>query len=860
MPDISAIVTSFFARRAAGERLSVDALLADFTPGGATNAFRSSLIDELARTARQQSRAPQSGSGSWDFPSPPSYDIIDQIGAGGMGVVYEAYQRSTGRRVALKFPHADQDRGPVALARFEREIELAARLSHPGIVQVLDSGRCEGRPFVALEFVEGQELGEALPSGRAAVPEILAALAEIADAVEYAHQRGILHRDLKPSNVLRDERGRYRLLDFGLAKEIATDPAMVKQTLSHGGQLLGTLAYMAPEQARGQASEISVRTDIYALGAILYELLTGRPPVEPSAALPDVLSRIVAGDFAAPSRRRAAVRADVDAITLKCLARSPAARYASAAELRDDLRRCLAHQPIRARPLSALSRMGRLMRRNAAVSVTAGAALVALLAVSGASLARILHERDRSQTAALEARQRLQDARDALEFLTEQVREELEPRGNTGPLRRAILSGVYERLARLATQTPSPLLQTDLARVQTQAARLALELGNPEDAAHKIADALKTLRDPQLDAFAHERDPALGMALKVAGDISLARGERHAAQTAFDEAYELFHRLHSERPRDSEALRGLSLMAERYALIAVQQQDAVADRRWTEEMLARKRDVLAVDDSPLARSELAIALERLAKCMLKSRELDSAEPVIVESLGLREALVASRPEHRRFLRGLSQSYEQMAELASLRGLRDQDRAWTAKMADAKRALLRLDPLGWLSVHDMAVTLERLAVHARVDGDLEKSATLRVEAVEHYRALLQQQPDARSVLADLALCQRDSLATLMKLARFEAADANAREILALVSEKDATTLSAGDRLEVQVAAQICLTLCASQGGRRAEAREWVQAALVGANELVERHPRHERARVLKQSAEDLRTSLMTSEPQ
>ncbi len=791
------------------------------------------------------------------FPQPAGYDIIDQIGAGGMGVVYEAYQRATGRRVALKFLNPDQARNAAAQARFEREIELAARLSHPGIVQVLDSGRCEDRPFVVLEFVAGVELSVALPPGEAPLSAIVEALLEIADAVEYAHQRGVLHRDLKPSNVLRDEQGRFRLLDFGLAREVA---APAGATLSRAGQLLGTLAYMAPEQARGDAADISVRTDVFSLGAMLYELLTGRPPIDGSAPLPDVLSRIVAAEFAPPSRARPGVSADLDAITLKCLSRAPRDRYASAAEFRDDLTRAQEHRTIRARPLGRAARAARFLRRHAAISLTVAIALATVAAVGTTAVVRVIVERDRARLAETEARDRLRDAREALDFLTDQVTSELEPRGNTAKLRRDILAGTLEKLTSLSAETRSPLLHVDLGQAQTLAARVALELGDTGEAKRKIRAAIETLRGLQAEGPDVARDEALGTALRVAGDIAVQDTEFAAARADFDEAFALFDRIHRARPSDSAALRGVSLVVERYAVLAVQRGDPTTHRRRTEEMLGLKRELVARENTPLARSELSIALERWARCLLDTREFDRAEPVIREALTIREGLASEHPDNRRFVRGLSQSYEQMAELGRLRNQPAEDRAWTAKMADTKHALLKMDPQGWLAIYDMAVTLERLATHARIDGMLVDSANFRSEAAERYRELIAQQSDSASVHARLALCLRDSIPTLLNLGRFDEAEANARGALSETQNRPEFVLSRVDQLDVQAYSELCLAICASRGHRPGEVHDWLQAALASANELLSLAPQDARGRAHLKKAEELRATLLVAESQ
>lgn len=327
--------------------------------------------------------APQSHHGpSDDFPVIEGYDIIDLIGRGGMGAVYEALQQSTGRRVAVKLMLERAGATEAARRRFEREVELIARLHHPGIVSVLDSGLHRGRYFYVMEHVEGQPLDVALPPGTCNVRAVLATMAKVARAVEYAHQRGVMHRDLKPTNILVDERGEPRLLDFGLAK--AFDPhslVNLRDSLSEPGQVIGTLGYMAPEQARGAVSEVSVRSDVYALGAIAYELVTGSLPCSIDGPMAIVFHRIENRDPDPASSTRKDADADVDAVLLKALEKSPDKRYATAAELADDIERWLAGHAIRARRTGIVERGVRWTRRNPARAGIIVAVLFTMLAL-----------------------------------------------------------------------------------------------------------------------------------------------------------------------------------------------------------------------------------------------------------------------------------------------------------------------------------------------------------------------------------------------------------------------------------------------------------------------------------------------
>jgi len=327
-------------------------------------------------------------SGGDSFPIIEGYEVVDLIGRGGMGAVYEAFQQSTGRRVAVKLMLERAGETETARRRFEREVELVARLNHPNIVNVLDSGLHRGRYYYVMEYVEGRTLDVALPPGLCEVRDAVGAMAKVARAVDYAHQRGVMHRDLKPTNIVVDQRGEPQLLDFGLAK--AFDPhSMVnlRQSLSEPGQVIGTLGYMSPEQARGAVGEVSVRSDVYALGAITYELITGRLacPIEGAMAL--VFQRIESRDPERPSQLRSGVAADLDAVLLKSLEKTPAKRYATAGELADELERWLDGRSVQARRVSTVMRGARWCRRNPALAgVMVAVAALALVLMGSAWL------------------------------------------------------------------------------------------------------------------------------------------------------------------------------------------------------------------------------------------------------------------------------------------------------------------------------------------------------------------------------------------------------------------------------------------------------------------------------------------
>jgi serine/threonine-protein kinase len=257
----------------------------------------------------------------------PGYEILGELGRGGLGVVFRARQLSLNRIVALKMIRADLFPGPAERLRFRSEAEAAARLHHPGVLQVHDFGDSAGQPYIAMEYTSGGSLAGKAAGGVMPPEEAGRIVSALARAVHAAHQKGIIHRDLKPANVLLAEDGTAKVADFGLARLLESDSG-----LTQSGAVLGTPNYMAPEQASGRSREVGPATDVYGLGAILYELLTGRPPFKAASVL-ETLEQVRSAEIVPPSRLRQGLPAELEAICLRCLSKNPQKRYPSAAAL-----------------------------------------------------------------------------------------------------------------------------------------------------------------------------------------------------------------------------------------------------------------------------------------------------------------------------------------------------------------------------------------------------------------------------------------------------------------------------------------------------------------------------------------------
>jgi serine/threonine protein kinase len=296
------------------------------------------------------------------------YRVLQELGRGGMGIVYKAQQIEAKRVVALKMILSGQYITTEERSRFHTEATTIAGLDHPHIVRLYEVDIHNGTPFFVMEFVDGESLAQRL-KGQAMAPPVAASLVEkLARAIHYAHTCGVVHRDLKPANVLLGLDGEPKITDFGIAKQMGKD---VGQTQT--GALIGTPAYMAPEQAEGRTQDIGPQTDVYALGVLLYVCLTNQLPFTAGTVI-EILDQVRKQEPLSPRHHRPEVARDLETICLKCLEKQPAKRYASASELAEDLRRFQAGEPIAARPVSAFERLCKWAHRQPLV-----AALTALV-------------------------------------------------------------------------------------------------------------------------------------------------------------------------------------------------------------------------------------------------------------------------------------------------------------------------------------------------------------------------------------------------------------------------------------------------------------------------------------------------
>ncbi|RJP38133.1 MAG: serine/threonine protein kinase [Phycisphaerales bacterium] len=487
-----------------------------------------------------------------------SYRLLRELGRGGNGVVYEAEQRDPRRRVAVKLlaPLRGADRDMEGLLRLEAS--ALARLRHPSIAAIYEAGHASrGQPFFAMELVEGEPLVAYAQRRKLPLQQRLSLFATVCEAVAYAHQRGVIHRDLKPSNILIEEAEQTgdgdacrrvartlaapKILDFGLAKilDLETEPAGPRApAASEIGRVFGTLPYMSPEHVSGDPHEIDVRSDVYSLGVILFELLTGRLPYVVEHTDVTQAARVIREQ--PPSDPRTVARDlpdDVATIVLKALEKAPQRRFQSAAEFAADVRRFLRHEPIVARPSTAWYRFRKLVRRNRGLAATVAASVVLLLGTTGAAIGQAVaagRERDAAQ-------RRLALALHSANYLFFGVSGQVARVPGTDHIRRHIAEESYAFYRRLAEESPEdPMEHAGLWAALRRLVMLSLEDGNLTRA-QVLSDEVRAAVEQATDAYPN--DPRLISELmyvfEVATKVALRCGDAAAAGQFTDRSVEL---------------------------------------------------------------------------------------------------------------------------------------------------------------------------------------------------------------------------------------------------------------------------------------------------------------------------------
>jgi serine/threonine-protein kinase len=747
------------------------------------------------------------------------YRVLGELGWGGMGVVYRARHEGIDRPVALKMIRAGVLADPQERRRFRNEVEAVARLDHPAIVPVYEVGEHEGQPYFSMPLIEGSHLGERL-GAYAGDPRAAARLvAELAEAVHHAHARGVLHRDLKPANVLVDAAGRPHVTDFGLARRLddAGEPGMTRT-----GAVVGTPAFMSPEQADGRRGAATTMTDVHGLGAILYALLTGRPPFE-GDGLYATLEAVRERPPEPPRRLDRRVPRDLETIALKCLEKDPRRRYASAQALADDLRAWLGRRPIAARRVGPAGRFVLWCRRRPAAAALSAVVLLAPLLGAGGLIAVQARANAALRAANERERQRLDLAMEAIRLFEARVGDDpLLQDESLRPVRDELLGQAarfYERLERLLRVRQDPRSRAALADAHARIGDLSARVGDRARALAAHGQALAIRRalaaaDPALEpdlaasllALGRLRgesgDPAEGLAMldearrrleaaprrpdrdagraavhQATGEVHLLRGAPDAAVAEFERARALRAGLVAGAPRDRARRDGLgrsllSLAAARRA--AGRRAEATATLEAASDLIAGR-----FTEDPKSRETILLLAQTLFDLGQAALDEGDAGPAVT-NFGSAEQLV----------RPLVRDFPAVMAYADLRARALQGCATAARRLGATRTAL--DTAG----QAIALFQDRLrrdpdATEARVQlarteaeaGRTLRDARRRAEAVPRFRAAVAGLRHAAArrasppLLDAMAATQAELAATLREDGRHAEASVAAREAVA-----------------------------------------------------------------------------------
>lgn len=684
-PSVELIAEEYRVRRQWGDQPSHEHYAARFPGLGSTLAEALQRVDRelsaevaASRSMDDTVEAKREVASSFTppsmprLPSIPGYEIRGVLGVGGMAVVYDAWQSKLNRRVALKMIRTGLQASEQELARFHQEAQAIAVLEHPNVVRIFDVGQHEGQPYCAMELVTRGSLADALDGTPLAAREAARFVRRLTDAVHAAHRAGIIHRDLKPANVLlaardkteeedRQQHGEPSVLacepkvaDFGLAKRL---DALASHTQT--GELLGTPSYMAPEQAEGRVAQVGPATDVYALGAILYELLTGRPPFRAATTL-ETLQQVRLDEPLAPRRLLPKLPRDLDTICLRCLEKDPHKRYGSAEQLADDLGRYLRGEAILARPVGWLELAAKWAKRH-----PARAALLMVAALSAASLFGLTLRHNRQ----LRAEIARADAGEAA--AKHQTTLALENVDRANETLRALLERIHSE-TRDHDNPQQRRLQADLLRSMLSYYETALAGTDERDDRVGLAAAMMSLYHGQLYHYLEEP---------------------HEAESYFEQARAQLERLVTRHVDDEQYLYALALCNYRWAQTCrvrsdPQRDDAGHCQRLLQRTLEELQPVTSA--SPRVTRLRARANYDLADSYMERGETVQALAATEHAVWLFEQLFGEQPteEHRRHL---GEALRLLTYLYASRGDRDLAAATTARCAELVQPWLDAPP-------------------------------------------------------------------------------------------------------------------------------------------------------------------------
>ena len=686
------------------------------------------------------------------------YEIIEEVGRGGQGLVYRARDPESGRQVALKRPLAGSLATASMRRRFERELEAASALVHPHIVTVFGLEITDGVPILAMEWVDGVAITDwaAVNGARRGPAEVVHTFLKVCDAVTYAHQHGIIHRDLKPANILVDANDDPLVLDFGLAKMIAPDGG--DQSASMTDQFVGTLAYASPEQVRGPDGRVDVRSDVYALGVVLYEVLTGRLPYEISGGPARAAEVIERTDPVRPSAIVAHLDRDLEAITLKALAKDKGSRYQSTEALAADLRSYLAGEPVTARVPGPLTRLLHAVRRNR-LAFAFAATVFLLVAVFGGVSATLAVQYARQRNLAVDARQTAEkeaDKAQAISAFLQNMLASVDPmQANDRQIAVFVGGGLSRSERRDVLEAASDRIETDLAGRPGVEAAIRQVIGVTFHSLGAYDDAEPHLRLAlELQQSLHEGDhPDVAGAMNELGHLMTSLGRYAEAEDLLGQALRTYRAVHGDEHVDVA-----TTLNNRAKVMFMRGRFADSEPLWREALAIRTS--LLGDEHPLTASSLA----NLAACLHRQGDFDAAEPIYREALAMTRALLGD--DHS----DVGDSLHNLAALLRDRGdYAEAEATYRRSLAVKRKAVGDDHP-------NVGFTLDGLARSMYLAGDYEQAERTYREAL----AVFEKSVDLRHPRVAVALTGLGR--TLAALGDYANAEPLLREAHALCLER------------------------------------------------------------------------------
>ncbi|NOT01449.1 MAG: protein kinase [Phycisphaerales bacterium] len=717
----------------------------------------------------------------------PGYTLIKELHRGGQGAVYLARQHSTRRDVAVKVLRDHALSTPLDRLRFQREVQALARLQHPNIVRLHDGGAADGRCYYVMDYIAGRPLDVYVAKARLSIRDKLIVFGKICDAIVAAHQRGIIHRDLKPGNILIDDRGEPRVLDFGLAR--LTDDGAIPQpdapAITVTGQFIGSLPWATPEQAEGDRDRIDVRTDVYALGLILYHLLTARMPYNVTGSMGTVLDAILHTEPEPPGRVVRGIDSDLATIALKCLPKEPDRRYQSAAELGDDIERYLQGEPIHARGDSTWYVLNKTVRRHRALAW--GTAMAVVLLIGWAATSTVLLQmtrtaRQREAQHAANARMKYEQTREDLRFFIQDVSQRLDRVAGAENVRREILATAIPRYESMIQESPDDAaLLSDFAEALRHSTGLFEGMGDLSRATEYCERALAIRRRlTAADPGNAELQAHLSISIVRVGDMAKARNEIATAKRHYDESLAIDERLVAEHAGNLDFLDNLLWSYDRMRGIAYELNDQAQAETWQAKQEAVGERLVA--EEPNNAGRLCGLFSALAHPGRRADCLDRTTPCAHcrRTTELAERMVRLDPANAYYVDKLAWWYIDRAHKERSKGNAESERAWFLRALQLAEELLQ-KKTDEVPPSCLTKALNGLANVSKLLGDYVAAEGFYRRTVSVCETAMIRAPDHRESIERLYLSNADLGEFLVNLGRVDEGREQCRRAVGIAEE-------------------------------------------------------------------------------